>query len=283
MQRNETLSYRSSSLEAPQNTILHDAIINDDLELALHVITQDSSAFDGQSIINNRSLGNTALLLALKTGSMTIAEALLRYPAIDIHITDERGLTALHWACMLRQDRIITPLLDKGADPRQVVPAWAASGIDEPDEMTPLNLYQRDISAHHLGRYVELAQEAVKFMLNPRAFSSKYPAYGCCFFYADGGRLLHRSGFTDRPDLHIPGEMAYTDIVFHMAPLCRNLGWSGTETVFVSPEEVTRSSAMFAENFFLGYGDFCRYRNELKPDAELLERMGAGRIRQFLP
>jgi hypothetical protein len=270
LSRNEVLTYKSSNLEAPDNSILHDAIVDNDIATAIHVILQDAAASDGQTIINKTSLGNTALLLALKRGLVQVASSLLQHAAVDIHLADTRGLSALHWACMLRQNQLIEALLDKGADPQRVTRPWVAGRCDE---LTPLNLYQHDVSVDCLGEYVKQALNATKYIEEGAVYARLYPSYQHCFFYSDGRYLLHRSGFSDRPDLFIPGEIAYTDVMFHMDALCLNLGWKHRDTLFVTQEDVTRTSAMFAQNFYKGYQDFCRGRNAIRPDSELLGKM----------
>lgn len=38
-------------------------------------------------------------------------------------------------------------------------------------------------------------------------------------------QLVKMAGFCERESLHIPNELAFTDIIFHMRELCINLGW----------------------------------------------------------
>lgn len=59
---------------------------------------------------------NTPLVLAVKKGLKDTAIALIHAGA-DLNIACKDGLTALHWACILRQNDIISELLEQGADP----------------------------------------------------------------------------------------------------------------------------------------------------------------------
>jgi hypothetical protein len=87
--------------------------------------------------------------------------------------------------------------------------------------------------------------------------------------------MTRRSGFADRQDLHIPGDMAFTDIMFHMRELCVNLKWIDKKRKFefVSEREFPISTEMFRMNFGLGITDFCNFRNAIQINNQLIERM----------
>ena len=186
--------YRSKNHYAhPDNTILHDAIHENDTTLALQNMTD--------KIINTQSAGNTPLLFALKKGNVVVAEALLRNSSIDVFAQDSRGLAALHWACMLRQDKIIETLLDKKADPHLKVERWVESdtlGISEPFDLTPIALYERKVGVENFIYYY-------LFDVTVRAENEnaqrRIPSYGSFF----DSRHNYQAGFKDRADLYIPG------------------------------------------------------------------------------
>lgn len=154
--REQAIKFRSRMYG---NTLLHKAIQRGQNALALAYIDQDMQAGDGQELVNIASgmpdikrlqenkVGdtiNSPLLLALKKGNVEIAKKLLQHPRIDVNAKDARGLSALHWACMLRQNDLIKLLLDKGADPNYSAISW---DIYEEhytgSPITPLDLYQQ--------------------------------------------------------------------------------------------------------------------------------------------
>jgi ankyrin repeat protein len=149
--REALLTYRNNNEYIP-NTALHEAILNNNVRLATDYVELDKNGFtaDGRSIINVRSGGNTALLLALKRGDMDTALAILAHPDVDISLCDNNNLSALHWACMLRQDDVIRALIDKGADP---LAAWVLEGGIEPQRKTPQSLYEHQVDVEKFRQY----------------------------------------------------------------------------------------------------------------------------------
>lgn len=216
-----------------------------------------------ENILNVKSGGNTPLLLALKKGNVVVAEALLKQPGINSFEVDEHGLSALHWACMLRQDKIIEMLLEKNADPFLKTKNWSTSDFTEPFDFTPVELYQRQVLYTNFAEYY-LYHEKIKERI---VRCIEFPIYGDFIKKQNGYQWL---GFVDRPSLHIPCETPYTDIIFHMKDLCTNLNWKQNETQFV---HYNRSCDEFAENFRIGFGGFCKGRNAIPINKELLERM----------
>ncbi len=248
------------------NTKLHNAIDQNDTKSALTYIEEKDSV----DIINVKSLVNTPLLLALKKGNIPVVEALLKHPDIDVHARDCRGLTALHWACMLRQDKIIEMLIAKGADPHAITKRWGQSHITESYLMTPYNLYQREILLFNFIRYYQANEIASQYDKNMLVFEYRWWAFKPVFFNTKGDYL---QSFIDREDLHIPGETAYTDIVFHMEDLCSNLKWKNPDTCFFTSQDQPCSYARHRRNFFAGIFDFCEYRNAIPINQKLSEKM----------
>ena len=99
-----------------------------------------------------RSLGNTPLMLALKTGQEKLAVAIVKHAitcgvdvGIDLH--DKKGCFPIHWAAQLRMDRTITALMDAGAVVCPVkADCWADGmlGDIDPATLTPATLYKAD-------------------------------------------------------------------------------------------------------------------------------------------
>lgn len=199
--------------------------------------------------INQRSFGNTPLLLALKTGNIIIAEALSKLVIVLLDLTDSRGLNALHWACMLREDNIINILLKRHESGEALliteVEEWG--GFKRKDvPITPYKLYKNNIELRH-------------------------------FQFVD--QVWETGEFRDRDELHIFREVAYTDVIFHMDKLCKNLVWvkweENKKEDFVTQDDVkfSSSSRMFQHNFRLGYKQFVTARNNKPCDRLLLARL----------
>ncbi len=250
------------------NTKLHTAIDLNQTTLALQYIKEDAK----KELINAASLGNTPLLLALRKGNMRIAEELCAHPDVNIFAKDGRGLTALHWACMLRQNKIIDMLLKRGADPHLETPRWVDSDITEPFPMTPFELYNRDVLLRNFELYYCYDLAAYADRTAPTNFKKNYSPFFITFFHEVLGRdkvYAYFSGFSDRKDLHIPGEMAYTDIIFHMKDLCENLNWKNNNTKFFTGD----SGRIFEKNFIAGIKSFCASRNAIPVDPNLIDQM----------
>jgi hypothetical protein len=252
--------------EFPGNTALHDAIHENNTPLALELINKDN--------LNVQALGNTPLLLALKKGNIVVAEALLNQPDIDINTKDGRGFTALHWACMLRQDKIIERLLELGANPHDIVEPWTESSIQQNFQMSPIDLYRRDIDVRHFTDYWSAEVQA-----GVKELPEDSPYYHT-FFGAYSRAPVKRSGFADHHHLHIPGEMAFTDIIFHIKELCTNLKWiNSPNRKFLTHEiDATTTEEVFRKNFGMGINDFCSNRNSIPVNPVLIEKMEADNL-----
>lgn len=96
-------------------TPLSTAIGFDNKNAALAFIKIDTK----KSVINakssNRSGAVTPLILAIQKGNQAVAEALIENGA-DISLQDRYGLTALHWACIMRLNGVIDRLLKSNAN-----------------------------------------------------------------------------------------------------------------------------------------------------------------------
>ena len=279
---------RASSKElCVTNTPLHKAIIEDaSIEAIIGLINQHT--------INTPSLSNTPLMLALKKGRMDIAEKLLDFPKIGndlgeyispgvdlnlevaVDLADEHGLTPLHWACMLRQDKIITKLAEKGAIFSEVKP-WASSYLDE-KIMDPITLYQTEIWDENFLQYL-LADHSFKGIKKyselQATYGLKYSHFNDLFFNKNSE---YCGGIVDREGFHIPGEMAFTDIVFHLDDLCNHLGFIDKKIKFarLGDSSFTQSKNVFEYNVKVGISLFCNSRNAIPVNPtiiEILERL----------
>lgn len=107
----QLLNYKSNNIEARDNTALHDAILNNDLESLIRLLVLNRQLPLEQSVLNKQSWGNSPLMLALKAGNSKAALVLLKEKNININLNDERGFQAIHWACIFRFDDVIAELL----------------------------------------------------------------------------------------------------------------------------------------------------------------------------
>lgn len=262
-----------------KNTKLHEAIINNAYDQAISLIAKDKKGL----LANVRALGNTPLMLALKKGNANIAkQLLLNYPNIDVMQPDNRGLTPLHWACMLRLDEIISLLLDKGANPHYRTKRWADSDIQElSPSIIPLDLYKRDVLIENFLQFYAAAEavQGYKYgVLKYNVYYDQHPCYLQPFTSILSDQEI-KTVYREDADLFIPGEMAYTDIIFHLDDICINLGWKQAHTVFASLDgangtiEKYRSCDVFKHNFGVGITDFCKARNAIPVNGALVERM----------
>ncbi len=95
-------------IEQPNNNDLHDAILARNQETALELAAKLST-----KEINHTSLGNTPLMLALKTGNLAVAAKILERDDVHFALPDHRGITPLQLACAWRANAIILTILKK--------------------------------------------------------------------------------------------------------------------------------------------------------------------------
>lgn len=241
----------SESSEGVDNTRLHHAIINNEKDIAFLCISADEEVYRASesTLINKRSLGNTPLVLALKTGAIEIVEKILSHPAVDVDLVDNLGLTPLHWACMLRQNKLIALLLSKNAYLMPYIiknshdmTLWGGkSEYVKDDKISPFYLY------HHNTPYVAMKRH------------STFPL------------------FKDSPTFRARDAEAYTDCSFHMKSLCTNLKWDkdsdGVPLHFLSLNDTPYTGKLFVRNFAKGLEHFCRYRDAIAIDWELAKKL----------
>ncbi len=240
---------KSRSEDHSQNNPLHESILACDTSLSLSLIKEEKNG----ELINQKNLENTALMLALKTGNIKVALAIIAHTNVNqpsLH-ADGRGLTPLHYACMLRNNELIQQILDKDPEILQRsanIKGWWAEITDknmaklyERDSiMTPFDLYCNDIKTDY------------------RTSS---------FVFIDNARF------------HLPLLPAYTDMLsFFMRSLWHNLeiptppGVANPDFKFLD-EKNSRSENVFRHNFNEGYKGFARYRNSLSIDEALAKTL----------
>jgi hypothetical protein len=103
----------SSGSNAPQTTLLQEAIWNNDQQTAKGLLQK------GVAVAATDSQGKTTLHYAAERGSLETFEAVLREyknKDYDLNAKDPAGLSALHMAAQGGNARIVQLLLDNGAD-----------------------------------------------------------------------------------------------------------------------------------------------------------------------
>ena len=250
------------------NNAYHEAILTRDL-----VKLTELGARDGENQgdeINKTSWMNTPLLLAVKTGFFEAALLLLEQHSsvIDVNTKDGHELSALHWACLYKNDAVINRLVSMGADTSTDIYAFLgtqAEGIDLPT-FIPLDIYK--------SQWPTRAPASDTFYSNPNDTSPKLlmpiPSYNPRF-------SSMKDKFIYNPqDKFI---MPFHDMVFHLDAVCINLGLAkSTDFVkFGNPPEKSsdlqryglQSSKVFQENFKIGYQRLRDYLNAIPCSDEI--------------
>lgn len=228
--------------ESYGNTVLHTAIINSDATTALDILNTQGV----NSIINVKALGNTALILAIKRGMIDVALQISNNTIADLNSRDSKGFTALHWACMLKQDALIQKLLVNGAT------------ISEGTmiSVTPTDLYRDNTN-----------------------YSTTFTAY------ANNRHSRFSEGPDDRIYVSSNRIAAcYSDLIFHTRELCINLdrcasshlangsNWSGnTQFVTFGENNYNRTEDVFCTNLLRGATAFFSARNQITISHDVLQ------------
>lgn len=218
----------------PENTNneLHNTILARDEVMCSELISTMSPRQ-----LNQRSLGNTPIMLALKTGLVNIAECLINDEQVLIDISDKRGFSLLHYACFLREDRLIESLLDRDATSYQVdeIYDWPPKSMMLRNSLVkatePLRLYQDDV-----------------FIISPEP-----------------------EEIIDSDNWHyLP--LILTDLLFHMDKLCLNYGLKQADD-FTAADEIPSSAIRFATYVKIGLNDLLEMRKAKMLSNELIERL----------
>jgi hypothetical protein len=88
---------------------LNDALKGHELERAYDLVDK------GANVNTQRSDKMTLLMLAIKMYKSDLAEKLLKIPTIDVNLQNDRGKTALMFACNNLDEKLVKLLLEKGA------------------------------------------------------------------------------------------------------------------------------------------------------------------------
>jgi hypothetical protein len=183
--------------------------------------------------INDLSLLNTPLLLALKTGAVEIALQILeKVNEVDLNINqkDMRGLTVLDWACILRDNNIIQKIL-LNPDLQLSKLSYAKAIYSQPAKVEIFTKFLKEIKAD---------------------MDKIIPEHGC-------------------PKLYIFCQEPYSDLIYFMRDVCVNLNFMKDQE-FPSSEGLS-SHEWFYKCFEKGYERFCAARNAIPINKSLLNAM----------
>ncbi len=127
-----------------RNTLLNHAIgWDDDDKRALSLVKRKDivDIIDEPDIL----MRNTPLILAIKRGYIDLAIEIAN-KSINVNLCDESGNSALHYASVLRENRLIAILLDKGTDISK----------KNRENVTPGDLYSYEMRAVNIDHFEEI-------------------------------------------------------------------------------------------------------------------------------
>ena len=267
------------------NTALHILIDTNQTDRALRYIS-----YMDEKDLNVQSKGNTPLMLALKKGNLTVARALLDNPKIDVTVEDNSGLTALHWAAILRADDIIVKLLEAGAKLYDEVDSANAYDKEHPEALlkktkSPRLLYQLNPIKAYFEKY--LADSYSYFEIqkvygeNADFKKEKTPQvrkveqeieqfYGCedPKFFTEG----HKG---------IMSAIAYSELVLHIKDICLNMDWMTPAIeagIRASKSEVSPSDVL-RKLFSVCYTVFLEKRNKQAVNQEIQKALSGEKFK----
>lgn len=225
--------YKKKTEEREINNELHEAILNRDVATCLQIIQSPETSVD---ILNQQSLNNTPAMLALKTGLIEVACALIEDERVDIECQDKRGFSLLHFACFLREDALIIALLNRHA--------WGEA-IDE-----------------------ESPWPDKSFSFRKSALRNTHPFYlykleQVIYYFPE--EIIDSDGFSTFP-------LILTDLLFHVDKLCLNYAIKEKED-FIEADEIPATSYRFAKYAEIGLQDFFAMRNRKPVNEEILQSL----------
>lgn len=213
-----------------RNTNLHEAVLADDNEKVITLLADEKESKN----IDETSLMNTPLTLALKKGNTHIAKCILakaKELELNINHEDARGLTALDWACMLRDDEVISMIL-------------STPDLTLPKDSYAKALYYQPVNETIFTKFID---EMAK---------------------SNAMEIAENRGF---PHLVILRQEPYSDMVYFMRDICVNRGVMQAKDF--PPSGTGASHVWFYRCFKIGYQAFCAERNRIPVNQELLTAM----------
>ena len=225
-------------VEQPRNNALHEAILACQQETALELAGKLST-----KEINHTSLGNTPLMLALKTGNLAVAAKILERDDVHVALADYRGITPLHLACAWRANDIILTLLKKCEE----------SG------------YPTD-TGFDFEKLTGVSDMAKKFLAK-RDLAKIYNAYDYETIKSMIKTSEYDESIVDEQSLCILPAPELTDaLLFHSKLICLNFKLKDESAFITKPS----SQHQFASDLMIGLKDIIEHRNSLPKDERVL-------------
>lgn len=260
--------------EEPSNNALHTAILTRDNKAALEIIPTISA-----EELNHQSLGNTPLMLALKTANFEIARAILKRNDVVVvpqtfgdRASDSRGITPLHLACAWRENDIIHSILDKYqkfiakdyGESFDIKDVFAASQADAA-------LYYQ-VRLHFMMDKLTGINPFMKKRIEARTIAKIYSEdYERKFIHEDIKVHEDYQSIVDSPGLIINPAPELTDaLFFHSQSICLNLGLIAEGDFKKFPA----SQHQFAHDLKKGLSAILEYRNKKPLDEKIIAIFG---------
>ncbi len=184
------------------NNDLHKAILEGDKKRCFELIKKAKS-----SMLNQKSAGNTPLMLALKVGLFDVALVLAEHPDVIDDIMDNKGFSVMHYAAFFRQDNILIALANKQ---EFYSPLYAKF-----DELRQLNRYQRKwCRVDHLYRQSpEFYQVFSKMIIDRPGWYCSLPILTNLLFHLD--KICINNGIATAEDIgNLRSETLSSGIIF---------------------------------------------------------------------
>lgn len=248
------------------NNELHHAIIALDNAMALRlIISMDKKE------INKKSLGNTPLMLALKTGNLIIASELLKRKDVDIFLCDNRFVMPLHLACAFRANDIIMQILEKlrnkieevyGAHDDEALKDFLIPGGSSELPSMHLN-FVREKWPGAITMFDKKLEERTALTI----YNEEYNEKKLSLALQIGQNNI---SIIDHDNLIISGLPELTDmILFHLRKICINQNLLSLSD-FSESDKLLSSQYIYPSDIKIGLKKFIEYREKQKIDPMIL-------------
>lgn len=226
-------------IEQPNNNDLHDAILARNQATALELATKLST-----QEINHTSLGNTPLMLALKTGNLEVAAKILERDDVHFALPDHRGITPLQLACAWRANAIILTLLKKCQESGiPVDPGFDFEKLTGVDATAQKFLAKRNLAKI----YNTYNEEIIRAMIIDRDY--------------------HESIVEEKSLCILPAPELTDALLFHSRLICLNFHLK-KEDEFI--DNLPSKQHEFASDLMTGLHAIIEFRNSIPKDAHVL-------------
>lgn len=258
------------------NTALHQALVHHDQQLALQLAAADTND------INAKSLGNSALMLALKKGNFEVAKVILQRKDVRVvpyfgHAVDNHGLSPLHLALAFRENEIVRLILQKYAE---YIVQLEFRKEDLPDFLKP-DSQHADALHFELKLQSKLWPGVLKTQERAFLARSLYDMYTQDFDEAALRKMItdkkYDQGVVEKPSLVLLSAPELTDaLLFHSRSICLNNALLPAEAFKQEGTPIYANSQLrYADDLMTGLHAIVDYRNKKPLDPELVAMLRA--------